>query len=383
MFVVTTGAFAQDLVNDAAKSAQGGDYDKAQVSIDQAVLDEKLASEAKTWYYYGFIYKQLYKTKQSTDPKSSFRKLSIDGLNKSIELDPKSEFAADCDKMIKYLLNTIYNDAVLALKAQAFDRAYDNYSQYVEINRKMDPTAVEDKVIFYTGYSAYMIKDFDNAIKYLDEVRLKDYNDPLLYFFMAKIYHDKNEVEKCFEILEEGKEKHPLAKDLNEMYISYKLERGQLTELETELRKAITLNPEDLEYRVTLALLYEKKAEVDRQNAQTYTDEAEKVYIGIIEKDPNHMRANYNLALLYYNHAVNIMNNMDDDDDDIFALNDIQEQCIQLFKKSLPYFNKAHELDPNNTEVLMGLGGVHFSLNDMEKSEMYNAKLKEIQEGKN
>ena len=111
---------------------------------------------------------------------------------------------------------------------------------------------------------------------------------------------------------------------------------------------------------------------------EEFIEKAKVVYKGIIAKDANHKRANYNLALLYYNKAVNLMNNMDDDDDDIFALNDVQDQCIGLFNQSLPYFLNAHNLDPNNTEVLIGLSAVYWSLNNMEKSEEFKAKLEEI-----
>ena len=380
VFFASTGVFAQDLVVKAAKSAEVGNYEEAQISIDQAILDETFASQAKTWYYYGFIYKQLYKAKEMADPKSPLRKQALRGLKKSVDLDPASEYADDCKKMIKYLMNTMYNDAVKALNARNFDQAFPNYEGYIEAMRIVDPEGIEDKVVFYTGYSAYMIGKFEDALKFFLEVKEKDYNDPLLYYFLGKIYHDTDQIDKSLEVLSEGKEKHPLAKDINDLYINYKLERGELTALETELQKAISMAPDNLELRVTLALLYEKKAEIDAENRAVYLDKAKEVYKKIIELDGNHMRANYNLALLYYNQAVNIMNNMDDDDDDIFLLNDIQDQCIELFKKSLPYFNKAHELDPNNKEVLIGLGGVHFSLNDMEKSEEYKAKLQKLQE---
>ncbi len=380
VIATTLAAHAQsDLVDKAAQSAQAGNYEEAKTSIDLAVADPAAAKEAATWYYFGFIYKALYKAKEIDNPGSPLRKSALDAFGKSLELEANSKYAAGCKQSMKFLVNTIYNDAVKALNKQDFQQAFDNYESYIEAERIVNPAGLTDKVIFYAGYSAYMINNYDGAVKYLNEVKAKDYNDPLLYFFLGKLYHDNEKVDQALEVLQEGKEKHPLAKDINDLYITYKLERGELTELETELQKAINLSPENLELRVTLALLYEKKAELDRDNAVIYLDKAKAVYKEIIEKNKDHMRANYNLALLFYNQAVNIMNNMDDDEEDLFALNEIQDQCIELFGLALPYFNKAHELDPTNKEVLIGLGGVHFSLNDMEKSEEYKAKLQELQ----
>ena len=380
MLFSTTG-WAQDLVSKAAQSAQAGDYDAAHLSIDQAVLEEKNKTSAKAWYYYGFIYKQLYKTNESTNPKSPYRNAALKGLKKSIDLEAVGDYAEDCNKMIKFLTNTMFNDGVKALNAQDWANAFSNYEGYIDAMKIVGASEIKDKDIFYTGYCAFMLENYEGALKYFNEVKLKNYNDPLLYYFLGKIYHDTDNRAKSLEILQEGKSKHPLAKDLNEMYISYMLEEGKLTDLEAEFKKAINLAPDDIDMYVTLALLYEKKAEIDRGNSEVYLKKAAEVYRQILEKDVNHMRANYNLALLFYNKGANLMNDMDDDDDDIFALNDIQDQCIELFTTSLPYFEKAHELEPNNKEVLIGLGGVYFSLNNIEKQEEFKAKLDKL-EGK-
>lgn len=379
LFVNTFSIAQTELVNKAAKSAQEGNYDAAQLSIDQAVLEEINIKSAKAWYYYGFIYKELYKAKELTNPKSPYRNSAIVGLKKSIDVDPSSEFAGDCKTMLNYLITTMYNDAVKALNTQDFKNSFSNYEGYIGAMKIVNPSGIEDKVIFYTGYSAFMISKFDDALVYFNQVKAKDYNDPLLYYFLGKIYHDKGDKAMSLQVLEEGKEKHPAAKDLNDLYINYMLEQGKLTSLENEFKKAINLSPNNLELYVTLALLYEKKAEIDRTNTDVFLKKAADTYREILTKDINHVRANYNLALLFYNKAVNLMKNTDEDD--IFALNEIQDECIELFRESLPYFEKAHELDPNNKEVLIGLGGVHFSLNNIDKQEEYKAKLERL-EGK-
>ena len=87
------------------------------------------------------------------------------------------------------------------------------------------------------------------------------------------------------------------------------------------------------------------------------------------------------MGILYYNQAVNLIN-QSDYDLDIVALNDVQDNSIKLFKESLPFMEKAYSLDPNRRETLLGLSGIYFSLNEKEKSDMFKQKLEEINKQK-
>jgi hypothetical protein len=83
--------------------------------------------------------------------------------------------------------------------------------------------------------------------------------------------------------------------------------------------------------------------------------------------------ANYNMGILYYNEAVTKIQESEYETD-LIALSQLQDECIEIFKKSLPYMEKAYALDPNNKNVLLGLSGIYFSLNDEAKSNEFKAK---------
>ena len=83
------------------------------------------------------------------------------------------------------------------------------------------------------------------------------------------------------------------------------------------------------------------------------------------------------MGILFYNQAVQLIT-QSDIDIDIVALNDLQDNSIKLFRESLPFMEKAYQLDPKRKETLLGLSGVYFSLNDKEKSDLYKQKLQEI-----
>lgn len=136
------------------------------------------------------------------------------------------------------------------------------------------------------------------------------------------------------------------------------------------------LKNRDIEFRLALASAYTKLYEADNKNDSLF-EQARKLYIEVLAADPENLSANYNLGILYYNKAVNIINALDYDMD-MMALMEIQEKCVDIFKQSLPYMEKAYALNPKRKETLVGLSGIYFSLNEFEKSNAIKAELEQL-----
>ncbi len=136
-----------------------------------------------------------------------------------------------------------------------------------------------------------------------------------------------------------------------------------------------------IDFNLAIASVYTKIFEADRQGKSDFLNLAKQAYNKILDVDPNNIGANYNMGILFYNQAVNLIN-QSDYDIDIVALSDIQDNSIKLFKESLPFMEKAYSLDPRRRETLLGLSGIYFSLNEFEKSNMFKLKLEEIEKQK-
>jgi len=141
------------------------------------------------------------------------------------------------------------------------------------------------------------------------------------------------------------------------------------------------LKQKRIDFNLAIASVYTKIFESDRQSKSEFLNLAKQAYNKVLEVDPNNIGANYNMGILYYNQAVNLIN-QSDYDIDIVALSDIQDNSIKLFKESLPFMEKAYSLDPKRKETLLGLSGIYFSLNEFEKSNMFKQKLEEIEKQK-
>lgn len=84
----------------------------------------------------------------------------------------------------------------------------------------------------------------------------------------------------------------------------------------------------------------------------------------------NEFKQNLSTGIAYYNRAVTLIQKIDYDTDAL-TLEQITEQCKELFKISLPYLEKCYAQDPTHKNTLIALSGIYFSLNDMEKSKRF------------
>ncbi len=134
----------------------------------------------------------------------------------------------------------------------------------------------------------------------------------------------------------------------------------------------------EIDFANAIATVYTRIYEGDRKGKADFLNLAKGSYNKALMLDPNNINANYNMGILYYNQAVNLIN-QSDYDLDIVALNDVQDNSINLFKASLPFMEKAYSLDPNKKETLLGLSGIYFSLNEKEKSNEFKQKLEQIE----
>ena len=259
---------------------QKAELDSAKKYIDLSTVDEGLKSAAKTWYYRGFIYKELYKKKEKSNKASPLRLISIESFKKMLTLEGKDEFQESTFKILKYEASTIYNDAARLLDPENYKTAVSNFAIYRSIMLIINPSA-----------------------------------------------------------------------DLTSREVKFKLALASMLN-----RPAATHSGLD--------------------SSQSYQIKA--LYLEIITLDPNNSAANYNLAILYYNEGADIINNMDYDMD-IIKLNEVQDQCIGIFLKGLPYMKKSYELNYKRKETLIGLKNIYYGLNDLEKSDAYKHELEQME----
>ena len=90
--------------------------------------------------------------------------------------------------------------------------------------------------------------------------------------------------------------------------------------------------------------------------------------------DKNNYDSNYGIGSAYFNQGADLIMNIDPTSS-INLADTIQNISLRLFKNGLPYLLKAHELEPENEEVIRGLMQIYHSLHNEIKEKYYNALL--------
>lgn len=133
---------------------------------------------------------------------------------------------------------------------------------------------------------------------------------------------------------------------------------------------------QDIDFENALGTVYVKLFNRNRDQLEWY-DHAVGTYKHVLDLDSTNYGANYNLATLYYNRGVYNIQRISAEND-IPSLQQIQEASREFFTQALPYMLRAHLMRPHRKETILGLEGIHYSLQDEEQSRHYRLLYEEL-----
>lgn len=93
--------------------------------------------------------------------------------------------------------------------------------------------------------------------------------------------------------------------------------------------------------------------------------------------DKDNYSANYGIGSAYFNQGASLIESLKETAD-LQTIATVQEVALKLFKNGLPYLLKAHELEPENMEVIRGLRDIYRSMYDDEKFKHYSELLEKL-----
>lgn len=395
--VAASASFAQKkVVNEAQSIAKGSnaDFGEARTLIKGALENPETKDDAKTWYVAGFIEDQQFNAERAKQilgqqPNEPVMYEALYGIlpyfQKAYELDQlpneKGKVKPKYTKDIKSILSAnhvyLFNGGAYYFDKQEYKKAYDFFNQYVEISELPmfagTQTAEKDStfmtVQFYAAAAASLAKDSRLAIAALERAKNTPYRQYDVYQYLcyeygeARTAQDSVMLEKTFE---EGMQVFPdSAFFLNNLINTYIYSNRNEKALEM-LNVAIQKNPND-------ANLYNVMGRVYETGLKDYAN-AEKNFQIALEKDPNLTDALSNIGRIYYNQGVNKLSEAN-------MINDskkYQEELSMakdLFKKSLPYYKKAHEAEPEKMDNMIALRGIYYNLNMGPELEAIEAEM--------
>jgi hypothetical protein len=139
LILLAGASFAQSKVQRAYELVQQGKLDSAKMVIDDAMLEPENSSDYQAWYVMGFIYKELYKQRETTNVKSSARDIAVEALKKAVDLDVKKEQTANMMQNLKYLGSKYNNDAIRTMDTVNYTLSAELFDKYAKTYKVCDP----------------------------------------------------------------------------------------------------------------------------------------------------------------------------------------------------------------------------------------------------
>jgi Tfp pilus assembly protein PilF len=396
IWVMTAAAYSQAVVVSAFNYHREGKLDKAKASIDKAITDPKAVLSAKTWFYRGNIYIDISRSQDSV-----YKKLDSDALNKAyeaynkaMELDTKKEYQLDILQRMPLVADGFFNDGASKYnKGMNAFAVNDSSSALIHFNSAVSSFEsafkiyeqsgrVDTTTIFYIATSAELGEDFGKAKQALDKLIIMDYPEPSIYSSMGNIcFKQDKDVKKALEYFAIGRKKFPdnLPILLNETNVY--LSEGQTEKALENLTLAAKIDESNPTVFFAIGAKYNEIADDTTKTNEVREDsflKAAVAYKKSVELKPDYFDPNYNMGALYVNKAaavIEVANKLPLSEQKEFDR--LKAEADEYLRNSIPYLEKAHELQPNDRSTLASLKEIYTRLNMLDKLKDVNAKLQE------
>ena len=393
MLLAITACQAQKKAVSSAKNkamnTESPDFAGARVDIQSALTDETTKDDPNTWYVAGLIgYKenewmmvqsQLGKTVDDGQ-KGAALKESYNYWMKAIELtyvptydkkgNPKYDIKTRkliTDKLLEYFkVQEFVKYGIYLNEQKDFAGAFDAFETHLGIPKlecmqdakyqkemPMDDEAYK-QYTYYAGLFAVQSEQHDKAIEIFESLKDGDYEAITVNQFLYQEYVTLKDTANFVRVLQDAVQKFPGEPWFLQNLINYYIFSDQKPTAVEYLNKAIEREPDVAQYHHIKGNLLEDAKEYEAALAE---------FDRALQIDPKLADAAAGKGRVYYNQAVKM-------NEDAAYINDNKqykkalEDMNAMFKRSLPFFEQAHEIDPENTDYMRTLKTLYYRFHE-------------------
>jgi tetratricopeptide (TPR) repeat protein len=430
LMVAQVVAFAQKQpkpnINKALSSMKEGKLAEAKEMIDAATTYEKTMNDGKTWYYRGLIYTAI-----DTTSNESFKSLDPNALNVALESFAKADQlgkpgveyfvqgATVAEMTTKSQQLEMLANYYLDKGIKAFQDDQDNEAslKYLGKNQTVFEKAFGDKnryandtlSYYVTSLVAQQSDKYDEAIaaanKYLD----KGGKNKDVYLILYQIYNNgpKEDKNKALDIIRQARKALPNNPDFPKVEIGMLIDMNRVDEAKTNLESALKTEPNNKILHFYMGYINSKVSEINAKKVDSLTmaskgkpdpattekinsakaiqtqtwEAAKKNFDDALKIDPKYFDAQYYLAQLYLidaNVVRDQLKSLGMSAADKKKAADLDKVLAEKFRIAAPYWEKAEQLNPKDTEVLERLKTIYYYLGDEAKEARVTKRLKEL-----
>ena len=274
----------------------------------------------------------------------------------------KPKFDKKIKENIKEFYTAQYN--LVGYGAHLFDKkdykgAFDAFSTFLEIpklpmmNKELSMTDSTYRMIkYFSALAATNMQNHDKAIEMYKDLADDNYETKNVYQLLADEYRTIKDTVNYLATLEQGFKLFNDDPWFLQNIINHYIYSDKIEEASKYLDAAIAQAP-------TVAEYYYVKGNVDERLGNN--DGARKAFEKALELQPKMASAYAGIGRIIFNQAVELLRAADSIRDNKLYNAEVQK-ANDIFKQSLPYMEKAVELDPKDTDFKQALKMLYYRL---------------------
>ena len=403
LVLISAGCFAQKANVKKAKNLalqETPDFSGARTAINEALTNEETKDLADTWYTAGLIgYQELSKENEKTylgqarDEKRAGEAVveSFDYWMKAADLAgqkvldkkgnevlaDKKTYALLQKKVLEYYKNQELVKYGIYLNDQRdFATAYGVFQRHLSIpelslmqneklQKEMPKDSIYDQYKYYTAIFAIQAEMHPEAIAVLEEMKDGNYEAITVNQFLYQEYVNVQDTANYVRVLQNAVVRFPQEPWFLQNLINHYIFSGQEQEAINYLDQAIAREPNVAQYHLIKGNLNENQKNYEAALAD---------FNRALAIDPTMADAEAGKGRVYYNQAVKM-------NEDAALIADAKEykkaleEMNAMFRQSMPFFEKAHELAPDNRDYMITLRGLYYRFDMTDKYNAINEEL--------
>lgn len=397
LVLISAGCMAQKANVNKAKSlilSETPDYDQARQLIGAALANDETKNQANTWYVAGLIgYQQnvqanrmaLLNQPLDQDKVGQAIMESYDYWVKADEiamtptLDKKGREVVDTKtrnnivkKMLEYYQNQEFIKYGVHLNEQRdFKGAYNVFMRHLKmrdlpmmqedkLQSQMPKDTIYEQYEYYAALFAIQAKMHNEAIAVLEDLKKGEFEAIAVNQFLYQEYMEEvKDTVNAVRELQEAMVRFPQEPWFLQNLINYYIFSKQEDKAIEYLNQAIEREPGVAEYHLIKGNLSANQG--NNAEALTEYDQALEINPMLAEAHAGKGRVHYNEASKIIEEATYIQ--------DAKAYKAALNKASDKLKESLPFFEKALEVAPDNREYMVILKGIYYRLHMDDKYE--------------
>ena len=403
LVLISAGCFAQKANVKKAKNLalqESPDFSGARAAINEALQNDETKDLADTWYTAGLIgYQELSKENEKTylgqarDEKRAGEAVVesfdywmqaanlagqkvLDKKGNEVLADKKT-YALLQKKVLEYYKNQELVKYGIYLNDQRdFATAYNVFQRHLSIpelplmqdeklQKDMPKDTIYDQYKYYTAIFAIQAEMHPEAISVLEEMKDGNYEAITVNQFLYQEYVNVKDTANYVRVLQDAVARFPQEPWFLQNLINHYIFSGQEQEAINYLDQAIAREPNVAQYHLIKGNLNENQKNYEAALAD---------FDRALAIEPTMADAEAGKGRVYYNQAVKM-------NEDAALIADAKEykkaleEMNAMFRQSLPFFEKAHELAPDNRDYMITLRGLYYRFDMTDKYNAINEEL--------